>query len=323
MNSSAAVQLVLREAEAGMAAPCHAVPVWSIPGYYLDAAGHTAAKRLMEEDAQNAYAAALAYRITGKPAYADKTVELLNGWAAVNREVADHDGPLVSAYLGVGLIKAAELVKGYSGWSGRDREQFIHWLTAIFLPGWDGIPGRNNWWSWSLYAQLTLFQFMGDSARFAEEAANLKEQIDSSIAADGFLPEETVRGKNGIWYHYFALAPLTAAAKLVLDTTGEDLFHWISPGGKSLKLALDTLFYFIDGRVDQWPFEADQNFPKPLAPHAWPLDLYEAMAGVYRDPEYERLVSPCRPIAGHKNSNSGFYVSHAWIYPTWFAGEGK
>lgn len=191
-------------------------------------------------------------------------------------------------------------------------------MTTVFLPGWEGIPGRNNWWSWSLHAQLALFHFMGDSIRFAGEAANLKAQIDSSIAPDGFIPEEAVRGQNGIWYHYFALAPLTAAAKLVLDATGEDLFHWTSPGGKSLKLALDTLFYYVDGRLQEWPFEANQNFPAPLTPDTWPLDLYEAMSEVYRDPEYERFVSPYRPIAGNKNSNSGFYLSHSWIYPTFF-----
>lgn len=315
MNKSDVLQCLLQDANEGMSVSCHAVSSWNIPGYYVDAVGHLAAKRFMEADAQAAYSTALANRFTGEPAYADKAKELINGWATVNTEITDNDGPLVSAYLGVGLIKAAELLKAYSGWNSEDQERFIHWMTKVCLPMWDRIPYRNNWWNWSLYAQLALYCFMGDETGFAEEVANLKEHIDSSMSSTGFIPEETVRGKNSIWYHYFALGPTTAAAKLILDATGEDLFHWTSPSGKSIKLALDTLFHYADGRVEEWPYDKNQNFPAPLASDTWPVDLFEAMSQVYRDPEYERFVSPYRPVAGNKNRNSGYYLSHSWIYP--------
>ncbi|MCJ8014602.1 alginate lyase family protein [Paenibacillus sp. KQZ6P-2] len=315
MKHSTALELLLGEANESLSVDCHAVPTWNIPGFYWDADGHTAAKRMMESDARAAYTTALAYRLTGTAAYASKAKELIMGWAAVNQEITGPDGPLVSAYLGVGLILAAEWIKEFSDWSKEEQDQYIRWMTQVCLPEWDRIPLRNNWWNWSLYAQLALFRFMDDKARFSEEVTAFKEHLDSSLSLEGFIPEETHRGKHSLWYHYFALAPATAAAKLILDTTGEDLFHWVSPGGKSLKTALDRFFHYTDGRLKEWPYDDDPIFPAPLSADTWPLDLFEAMSKVYKSPDYERFVSPYRPITGNTNKNSGYYQSYTWIYP--------
>jgi len=317
MNNSISTALdqLLQIANESLQVCCHAVPIWDIPGFYFDPAGHQAAKRLMEADAQAAYSTALAYQITGEAVYADKAIELIDGWASVNKELADKDGPLVSAYLGVGIIQAAELIKSYPGWHTDNHDRFVRWMTSVCLPEWDRIPLRNNWWSWSLYAQLALFLFLDDRDRFAEETLNLKLHIEDSIATSGFIPEETTRGTKAIWYHYFALAPMTAAAKLVLDETGEDLFHHTYSGGKSIKKALDTLLYYVDGNAEEWPFDKDQNIPEPLSAHTWPLDLFEAMYKIYGDPAYERFVSAYRPIVGHINKNNGYFQSYAWVFP--------
>lgn len=315
MISQTAQNQLLHVANEGMSVSCHAVPSWHIPGFYFDTTGHQTAKRLLEADAQSACTAALAYRFTGESIYADKAAELIDGWATVNKKLAGDDGPLVSAYLGTGLIQAAELIKHYPGWPKENKDQFISWMSEVFLPAWVTIPLRNNWWSWSLYARLSLFRFMDDQARFAEAAAHLKEHIDNSLAPSGLIPEETMRGSNSIWYHYFSLAPITAAMKLIHDTTGENLFHWTSPGGANIKTALDKLFYYADGHIEEWPYDKDQKFPEPLASDSWPLDLFEAMSKVYKEPEYERFVAPYRPITGNKNLSSGYYQSYAWIFP--------
>ncbi|MEK4877939.1 MULTISPECIES: alginate lyase family protein [Paenibacillus] len=310
-----ALELLLQDAGHGLTVSCHAVATWRIPGFYMDAEGHLEAKRLMEPDAQAAYAAALAYRYTGKTAYAEKAVEMIDGWAAINQEFTENDGPLVSAYLGVGLIRAAIWIKDYPGWEQKARERFTRWITDICLPAWAGIPGRNNWWNWSLYAQAAFYHFADDNANLKRITAELKTHIGNSISAEGFIPEEAERGQNGMWYHYFALAPLTAAAYLVQEAIGEDLFHYTSSDGKSIKLALDALFRYVDGRVEEWPFTPDQNFPE-LAVDTWPVELYDAMAVIYQDAEYERFAAPYRPVVGNRNSGSGYYLSYAWIYPS-------
>ena len=302
-------------ADKSMTVPCHAVPLWHIPGFYIDKTGHQEAKRLMEADAQAAYVSAFAFRLTGEVSYADKAIELIDGWASINRGFAGHDGPLVSAYLATGFLQAAEQLKQYEGWQQPSKERFIHWMTTVCLPAWDGIQGRNNWWSWSLYAQLSLFRFMDDKMRIAEAVSELKTHIDESLDLTGFIPEEAKRGTKAIWYHYFALAPLTAAAKMVMDSTGEDLFRWISPTGQSLKKALDTLLYYVDGHAEDWPFEKNQEVPVPLSSTTWPLDLFEAMHRVYGDPAYDRFVAPHRPIIGNKSLTSGYFHSYAWVFP--------
>lgn len=317
MSPAPAVEALLREAQASLKTVCSAVPVWSIPGFYYDREGHQKGKRLMEPDAQAAYTTALAYRITGEAAYAAKAAEILDGWASVNREIGGHDGPLVSAYIGVGMIRAALWLEPFEAWSREARDRFEGWLKQVCLGAWESIEGRNNWWDWSLYARLALHRLTGDDAAFAAATEELKAHIDHAIAKDGFLPEEAARGANAMWYHYFALAPMTAAAKLVLDATGEDLFRWTTPGGKSIKRALDTFLRYADGRSGEWPFgEEKQNMPVPLGADTWPVDLFEAMAIIYRDEAYARFAAPYRPVTGHRNASSGCFQSYAWNYPS-------
>ncbi|MDF2836017.1 MAG: hypothetical protein K0Q63_1657, partial [Paenibacillus sp.] len=172
---------LLALADDSMSARSNAVPIWQIPGFYIDKEGHQTAKRLMERDAQAAYATAIAYQLTGRAGYADKAAELIDGWASVNVGFSDNDGPLVSAYIGSGLIQAARRIRAYEGWNAEQRDRFVRWTTTVCLPAWDGIPGRNNWWSWSLYAQLCLFRFLEDNEAIRLEARQLKAHIDESL----------------------------------------------------------------------------------------------------------------------------------------------
>ncbi|MEK0312524.1 carbohydrate-binding protein [Cohnella sp. 56] len=309
-----AYDALIADANAGLSVTSHAVAVWNIPGYYADAAGHDAAKALLDRDAGAAYAAALAYRFTGSTAYANKAKELINGWAYTNTSTTGSDGPLVSAYLGVGLILAADLIKDYGSWSQTDQTQFKNWIASVWLPKWDSMNSRNNWWDWSLYAQLAYYQFTDNTTAFAAEVANLKTQIDTSIDANGFLPEEASRGGNSLWYHYFALAPMTAAAEIVKNTTGENLFTWVSPGGKSIKLAADKLFYYVNGHVNEWPYGSNQGYPAQLNSHQYPLNMYEGLAEIYQNMNYEIYVTQYRPVGAVLNGDR--IHSFAWVYPT-------
>lgn len=303
---------MMTDANEALTESSHAIAVLNIPGYYANPSGHDAAKLRLEIDAQSAYAAAVAYRLTGNTAYADKAAELLNGWSYTNTGVSGTDGRLVSAYVGVGLVNAADMIKSYSGWSAADKAQFGDWLTDVMIPVWDTITFTSNWRDWSLYAQIASYQFLDDTAGMASEVTQLKSQIDVSIASDGFLPDETTRGTNSLWYHYFALGPMTSAAEIVKNATGEDLFNWVSPNGKSIKLALDKMFYYVDGHVSEWP----KAYGGPNQSFSNARNLYEAMADVYQDEDYEDYVKSARPLVGRINSASGYYHNHAWVYPT-------
>ena len=49
--------------------------------------------------------------------------------------------------------------------------------------------------------------------------------------------------KNGLWYTYFSLAPMTASFWVTYNLTGENLFLW-EQEGKSVKKALDYLLRY-------------------------------------------------------------------------------
>ncbi len=303
---------MMEDADAALGETGHAIATLNIPGYYANPSAHDAAKLRLEIDAQSAYAAAVAYRLTDDTDYADKAKEILNDWSYTNTAITGTDGRLVSAYVGVGLINAADLIKDYSGWSAADKTQFGDWLTNVTLPVWDSITFTSNWRDWSLYAQIASYQFLDDETAMASEVNQLKTQIDVSIADDGFLPDETTRGQNSLWYHYFALTSMTAAAEIVKNATGEDLFHWTSPNGRSIKQALDKMFYYVDGHVSEWPTAyggGNQSFSNAR-------NLYEAMAEIYADEDYEDYVKSSRPLQGRINYSSGYYHNHAWVYPT-------
>ena len=80
MGHETALELLLTEANESLLFDGHAVSSWEIPGFYMDAEGHRAAKLLMEKDAKTAYITALAYQLTGTAAYAIKSKDILMGW---------------------------------------------------------------------------------------------------------------------------------------------------------------------------------------------------------------------------------------------------
>ncbi|MEK4877933.1 carbohydrate-binding protein [Paenibacillus sp. FSL R5-0908] len=313
-----AYNVMMRDADNGLLVQNHAVATWNVPGFYADPAGHIAAKGGLEQDTQAAYAGALAYRFTGDAKYADKAVELMNAWAVTNKAMGMTDAPLASAYVGVGMINAADLLKDYSGWRAAEQAQFQSWIRAVWLPKWIAHKDENNWGDWMRYAKLAFYHYTDNETAFNDEVVKLKNKIDEAIDDRSFLPAEGTRGSNSMWYHYFALSPMTASAEIVLHATGEDLFHWESPSGKSLKKASDNLLYYANGHVSEWPNEygGKQVYSTFLNNNSFPLNMYEALADIYQDPQYEIYVSPYRPIGGNINGDTGFYHNHAWVYPT-------
>lgn len=285
-----------------------AVATWSVPAYYVDASGHESARNLMLNDAKAAYANALAYVFTGNSSYANVAVNIINDWASTNTSITGDDGVLVGAYVGVGLLMAAEWIRDYSGWTSTDQAVFDTWLQSVYLRD-VNTSYYNNWGDWVAFARLTAYHLLGSSSGFDTTVDRLETIIDSSIDANGFLPHETSRGKNGMWYTYFSLAPKTAASQLVYNVTGENLFD-----GK-LDDAVDTFFTYVQN-PSAWPYHSSPSFPSSFSSTSWPLNLYEAMGGIYGRSDYTDFVDDYRPLNGP--FNSGQYHHFAWFYPTLF-----
>lgn len=296
------------QADSALIAGHHALEDFHIPGFYFDKEGHRRNSEALNSDGFHAYSCALAWQLTGSKKYGDKAIMLLNAWASINKKYSEADGPLVMTYMGASLVIAAELMRNYSEWKSKDREQFKHWLESVYRKAACSISSRkNNWGDWGLYGAMLADYYLDNSPAIAQHIWQLKMDLPAKIADDGHLTEEVKREANGIWYTYFSLTPVTGAFWIAYNATGENLFF--SGEGKSVKKALDYLLYY-NQHPQKWPWYPSPRQGKPEdARSFWPANLIEAMSGLYKDEAYETYVEGYRPLM--------FAARHyVWTYPT-------
>jgi len=299
-----------------------------VPAYYQDEEGHEAAKQNLAGDAYAAYALALAGQLTGneddRRTYAEKSIELLDAWAFTNVEVSGADGDLVMMYKGVMLLYAADLLWNHDAWPRDHRERFSGWVQAVFARSAEEIKDDdNNHGDWGTLGAMAAAALLENRGAVQVEIDRIKARIDGNIDAFGELPEENLRTNSGMWYTYFALASMTAAVQIALNTTGENLYDYVSPRGRSIRLALDRHFYYCL-YPDRWPYEPPGGLAGILyrllypcadeveipTPGSWPGNLFEIMSHVYGEAGWESWVEGYRPVKGWQ----------AWIYPTLMRG---
>ena len=283
----------------------HALADFSVPGYYVNPEEHRRNSKSLQSDAFDAYASALAYQLTGEPPYAEKAMDFLMAWANINTQYSEFDGSLVMAYSGTAMIMAAELLLPYEGWSAQDKKQFFSWVTNVYRKAADEIRHRkNNWADWGRLGSILSAHLLDDTAQVAENIRLMESDLFHKIAEDGHMPEEVRREKNGIWYTYFSLAPITAAAWVALQAEGTNLFT-LQENDKSIKAALDYMLYH-NQHPEEWKWFEN---PRTGSPDSWPSNLLEAMQSIYGDEEYGAYVAEARPLS---------YPLHhfAWTFPT-------
>lgn len=300
-----AYQQLLAKADSAFDHEKHVLADFNVPGYYTDPEGHRKNSAGFQSDAFDAYACALAWQLSGKEKYARGALGFMMAWANENSGYSDFDGPLVMAYSGTAMVMAGELLYHYRGWSEKERQQFFSWVENVYLKACKEIRTRkNNWADWGRLGSVLCAHLLDNPQEMAENTRLIKSDLFHKIAPDGDMPEETRREKNGIWYTYFSLAPITAACQVIYQSGGENIFE-VTEDGKSIKKALDYLFYY-NQHPDEWSWFKD---PRPGSPDSWPGNLFEAMGAVYGDSRYSAYSQPARPICYDKHH-------FAWSFPT-------
>ncbi len=282
---------------------------FNIPGYYVDAEGHQRGKARLNAIGCMAYSCALAYAINGDSKYSSKACDLMLMWSVQNKNVSGFDGPLSMSYIGPSLIFTAELLTATEGWTENDSEIFKDWVKKIFLPTANSIRERdNNWGDWGLLASTASYNYLGDMKELENCAEMARKRIDDTIQPTGEMPHETVREGNGIWYTYFALAPMTATCNIIKNVLDIDLFEYEGARGQSIKKALDYLLYYYQ-RPEEWPHYpgGKQNYTPGKTDY--PYNLFEAMAVIYNNEEYKNF-------ARSKSVNTVIGHHYAWTYTT-------
>lgn len=102
-----------------------------------DATGTTPGKEnyaYAMRDAAAAYQMALLWKLSGDEAYAKKSVEILNAWAATCKEITSNDANhyLAAGAQGYTFANAAEIMQTYSGWNATDLSNFKTWMLNVF-----------------------------------------------------------------------------------------------------------------------------------------------------------------------------------------------
>ncbi len=281
---------------------------FNIPGYYIDAEGHKRGKARLNAVGCMAYACALAYALNGEKLYSQKSIELLKLWAETNKKASGFDGALSMSYIGPSLVFAAELLTLSGGWNDKESEIFKAWLKAVFLPTANSIRERaNNWGDWGMLASTATYNYLGETEEVKHCAEMIKGRIENTITEKGDMPHETKREGNGIWYTYFALAPMTAACNIIRNSLGIDLFKHKGENGQCIKLALDYLLYYYQN-PEKWPhFDGKQNFTTGKSD--WPYNIFEKMGKIYGDEKFTEFSRSHKinEVIGHH---------YAWTFTT-------
>ncbi len=85
-------------------------------------------------DAAAAYQQAMLWKLTDNEAYADKSVEILNAWAAKCKKITSNDANqvLAAGAQGYTFACAAEIMTTYSGWAKADQDVYKKWMLDVF-----------------------------------------------------------------------------------------------------------------------------------------------------------------------------------------------
>ena len=91
-------------------------------------------------DVAAAYACALRWKVSGDTAYADKAIQIMNGWSATLTTIGGaagnpgNDGYLMAGIQGYQFANAAEIMRTYTGWAAADFARFQTMMLNIFYP---------------------------------------------------------------------------------------------------------------------------------------------------------------------------------------------
>ncbi|MFB0498959.1 hypothetical protein ABID99_005196 [Mucilaginibacter sp. OAE612] len=110
------------------------------------------------QDAAAAYQNALRWKIKGDTACGNNAVAIMNAWAAKCRLIdGDSNKQLAAGLQGYQWANAAEIMRGYSGWSASDFTAFKNFMLNVYYPVSSDFLARHNntcgthyWLNWDM-----------------------------------------------------------------------------------------------------------------------------------------------------------------------------
>lgn len=257
----------------------------------------------------------LAYYLTGKEEYANRTAEILRLWFAdektrmnPNLEYAQAI-PGLNTGRGIGIIETRNLtsvvdsiglIESSKSWTKDDQknleswfEKYLNWLLTS-KNGREEAAAKNNHGTFYdiQIASFALFVGKKDLAKTTLETAKNK-RIDLQISPNGEQPLELERTKS--WdYSVMNLEGLISLAVLS-ESVGVDLWNFETKDGRGIRKAIEFLYLF-KGNEKDWKYK--QIEPLKIE------KLYPPMrrAGrVYKDEKFAKMLGEIPPPLDAKN----------------------
>jgi hypothetical protein len=164
--------------------------------------------RVSRDDATAAYAQALLWYFTEDETYARRSVGILDAWSGLQGFTAGTEQDRLQAgWIGADFAQAAEIMRGYTGWSRRQVGEFQRMFRRAFYPQLDTASFWNgNVDLTQIDAMMAISVFNEDEAEFQAGLVRLKARSRSYfyLTSDGPRPMP-VTGDRGntqkFWYN--------------------------------------------------------------------------------------------------------------------------
>jgi hypothetical protein len=257
-------------------------------------------------------ALALAWYLTGKPAYADRAALLIRTWflspaTRMNPNLEFGQGiPGINTGRGIGLIETrslmpivddAGLLAGSPAWIAADQKGLTDWYSAFLhwmldsQKGRDEDAAKNNHGTWYDLQVTDYALFLGRRDLAVETLTRAKKRrIAFQIEPDGRQPLELARTKA--WsYSIGNLDGLMQLASLG-QQVDIDLWGFRTEDGRSIRAALDFLLPYALGQKP-WDYQQIDGFHGDAL-----LGCLQQAANHFHDPKY---LAAAQQLGAHRD----------------------
>lgn len=241
-------------------------------------------------------ALASAYLITGDEKYVQQALKHCKAWFVDTATLMNPNLQFAQAIKGrftgrgIGIIDTIQLMEVVQGLLAMQQaktmnandlaairnwfDQYLQWLTTHKY-GKDEMNAKNNHGTcWAM--QVACFaRFTGNHQLMNLCSDRFKNVLlPNQMAADGSFPRETERTKP-YGYSIFNLDAMTTLCQ-ILSTKENDLWHYQTKDGKSIKKGIEFLYPYILDK-SKWPFKHDVMYWEDW-PVAQPFLVFGALA---------------------------------------------
>ncbi|RBL91153.1 alginate lyase family protein [Chitinophaga flava] len=205
----------------------HPVPTSFYATVVVGSNGATSpSKSQIRKDAELAYALALRWAKTGTQSWADKCIQILNGWSYTFQNYALLDAStnpnqpgLEASWTTPSFVAAAEIMRYYqinghgSGWSAADISQFSNYLNNVKNNYINNMPVYNNNWNASQgYAKMAIGIFLNSTSVYQNGYDLITTYLPIIVQSNGNIPEYCNR-QDCVHFQY-SLTAFAYAAQL-------------------------------------------------------------------------------------------------------------